>query len=57
MAAAIGVSQPTITKQLCEWILKASYSDLPEETVDCTKGLLLKSVTGMVVGSREPLGK
>lgn len=47
----------SVTTDLSEWILKASFSDFPDETVDCTKGLLLKSVTGMVVGSREPLGK
>ncbi|MEE8374171.1 MAG: MmgE/PrpD family protein [Dehalococcoidia bacterium] len=45
------------TRELSEWILEASYSDFPDETVDCAKGLVLKSIAGMVVGSREPLGK
>jgi len=46
-----------VTRELSEWILKASYSDLPDETVEFTKGLLLKTVAAMAVGSREPLGK
>jgi 2-methylcitrate dehydratase PrpD len=46
-----------VTTELSEWILKASYSDLPDETVEFTKGLLLKTIAAMVVGSREPLGK
>jgi 2-methylcitrate dehydratase PrpD len=45
------------TRELSQWILEASYIDFPEETVECAKGLILKSVAGMVVGSREPLGK
>ncbi|UCG82175.1 MAG: MmgE/PrpD family protein [Dehalococcoidia bacterium] len=45
------------TRELSKWILDASYIDFPNETVDCAKGLIMKSVAGMVVGSREPLGK
>jgi len=46
-----------VTRELSEWILKASYSDLPDETVEFTKGLLLKTLAAMAVGSRELLGK
>ena len=46
-----------VTRELSEWILRASYSDLPDETVEFTKGLLLKTLAAMAVGSREPLGK
>jgi 2-methylcitrate dehydratase PrpD len=34
-----------------------SYGELPKETTDYTKALLLKTVAGMVVGSREPVSK
>ena len=46
-----------VTTELSEWILKASFSDLPDETVEFTKGLLLKTIASMVVGSTEPLGQ
>jgi 2-methylcitrate dehydratase PrpD len=46
-----------VTKDLVEWITNASYADLPDETISLTKGLLLKTVASMVIGSREPLGK
>ena len=46
-----------ITTRLPEWILRASYNDAPDETVVSTTGLLLKSITGMVAGSRELLAK
>ena len=45
------------TRQVAEWIVNAKYGDFPQETIDCAKGLLLKTVTGMVIGSREPIGK
>ena len=45
------------TREIAEWIAKASYTDFPSESVECAKGLLLKTVTGMVVGSREPIGR
>ena len=45
------------TRALGKYIEEASYLDFPAETVELTKLLLLKTVTGMVVGSREPMGK
>lgn len=45
------------TRTVAEWIVNAKYGDFPQETIDCAKGLLLKTVTGMVIGSREPIGK
>jgi 2-methylcitrate dehydratase PrpD len=45
------------TRELVEWILKANYTDLPKETVEFTKGLLLKTATSMIIGAREPFGK
>jgi 2-methylcitrate dehydratase len=45
------------TRKVAEWIVNAKYGDFPKETIDYAKGLLLKTVTGMVIGSREPIGK
>ncbi len=45
------------TRTVSEWIVNAKYGDFPQETIDCAKGLLLKTVAGMVIGSREPIGK
>ncbi|MFC1943999.1 MmgE/PrpD family protein [Chloroflexota bacterium] len=47
----------TRTRQLSEWVTSATYHDFPEETVSYAKGLLLKTVAGMLVGSRENIGK
>ncbi|MFC1926538.1 MmgE/PrpD family protein [Chloroflexota bacterium] len=46
-----------VTRELSEWIVKASYRDFPEDAVSAAKVLLLKTIVGMVVGSREPLGR
>ncbi len=45
------------TQKVAEWIVDAKYGDFPQETIDYAKGLLLKTVTGMVIGAREPIGK
>lgn len=45
------------TRKVAEWIVNAKYGDFPQETIDCAKSLLLKTATGMVIGSREPIGK
>ncbi len=45
------------TRTVSEWIVNAKYGDFPQETIDLAKGLLLKTVTGMVIGAREPIGK
>ncbi|MFC2059395.1 MmgE/PrpD family protein, partial [Chloroflexota bacterium] len=46
-----------VTRELAKWVVKASYHDFPEETINCAKGLLLKTIVGMVVGSRERIGR
>ena len=45
------------TRALAEWVTATKYPDFPEETTRYAKCLLLKTVTGMVVGSREPIAK
>ncbi|MFC1919748.1 MmgE/PrpD family protein [Chloroflexota bacterium] len=44
------------TRALVDWIMKASYDDFDDETLDYTKRLLLKAIAGMVVGSKEAVG-
>lgn len=46
-----------VTKALSQYVVEASYLDFPKETIELTKALLLKTVTGMVVGSKEPVGR
>ncbi len=46
-----------LTQEIAGWIVKSSYTDLPPETIEAAKGLLLKTITGMVAGSREPVGR
>ena len=45
------------TRELAEWISRAAYTDFPPESRECAKGILLKMVASMVVGSREPVGR
>jgi 2-methylcitrate dehydratase PrpD len=47
----------TVTRQLAEFIVETPGSAIPPETVDMAKGLLLKTVAGMLAGSREPAGR
>jgi 2-methylcitrate dehydratase PrpD len=47
----------TVTQQLAEFVAATPGSAIPPETVDTAKGLLLKTVAGMVVGCREPVGR
>jgi 2-methylcitrate dehydratase PrpD len=46
-----------ISKQLVEFTFKTKYEDLPEEVIEFTKLLLLKTVAGMLAGSTKPSGK
>jgi len=46
-----------VTTELSKWIVEASYGDFPEEAIASAKSLLLKTVVGMVAGSREPAGR
>jgi len=43
--------------ELAEWIAKASYDDFSEDDVGHAKGLLLKTIVGIMAGSQEPIGK
>ncbi len=45
------------TRAVSEWVQRVSYGDLPMETTSYAKALLLKTVAGMVAGSREPISK
>ena len=57
------MNQPSIrtkglrTKALAEWAAKSTYADFPKTTTNHAKSLLLKTFTGMLVGSREPISK
>ncbi|MCS3877638.1 2-methylcitrate dehydratase PrpD [Gordonia amarae] len=44
-------------QRVCEWAVGADYKDFPAETVEFTKALLLKTIAGMIAGSREPAAR
>ncbi|MFH1481227.1 MAG: MmgE/PrpD family protein [Pseudomonadota bacterium] len=46
-----------ISQQLVEFAVNTRYEDIPEETLVFTKCLTLKTVAGMLGGSRKPSGK
>ena len=46
-----------IAEKLAEFTVKTKYADIPSETIDFTKGLALKTVAGMLVGSSMLVGK
>jgi len=46
-----------ITNQLVEFIMNTKLEDVPKETVDFTKGLMLKTIAGILAGSTMPTGK
>ena len=46
-----------VTRDLAEFVSAATWSDFPTETIQTAKGLLLKTIAGMVVGCREPVGR
>ncbi len=46
-----------IVKKLAEFTVKTKFSDIPPQTIEFTKGLALKTVAGMLVGSAMPVGK
>ena len=51
------VAKGVRTRAVAEWVTTAGYRDFPQEAITHAKSLLLKTVTGMVVGSREPISK
>lgn len=46
-----------IAKQLAEFSVKTKLADIPPPTMEFIKGLALKTVAGMLVGSAMPVGK
>jgi 2-methylcitrate dehydratase PrpD len=44
-------------EQLAEFTTKTKLEDVPKETIEVAKGLILKTVAGALVGSRFPAGK
>jgi 2-methylcitrate dehydratase PrpD len=44
-------------QNVAEWVASVDYKDFPEETVEFTKALLLKTIAGMLAGSREPAAR
>src|SRR5271157_5984013 len=46
-----------ISKRLCEFLVETKFKDVPQETVEFTKQLGLKTVAGMLNGSKRPAGR
>lgn len=46
-----------IATRLAKFVAETKYSEIPREVIDFTKGLTMKTVAGMVAGSRKPSGK
>jgi len=51
------VAKGARTRAVAEWVTTAGYRDFPAEAISHAKSLLMKTVTGMVVGAREPISK
>ena len=46
-----------IGRELAEFVVKTEFADLPDEVVEFSKGLALKTVAGMTAGSVMPPGR
>ena len=46
-----------VAKQFADFAVKTTLADIPPRTVEFIKGLALKTVAGMLVGSTMPVGK
>jgi 2-methylcitrate dehydratase PrpD len=44
-------------QSVAEWVATVDYKDFPEETTEFAKALLLKTIAGMLAGSREPAAR
>ncbi len=47
---------PQIATELAKFVVETRYSDIPQDVVDFTKGLMLKTVAGTLAGSATPSG-
>jgi len=47
----------TISKEISEFLVDTKFHDIPEETIEFTKGLTLKTVAGMLGGSLTNAGR
>jgi 2-methylcitrate dehydratase PrpD len=45
------------TSTVARWAADVTYRDFPGDTTKYAKALLLKTITGMIAGSREPISK
>jgi len=54
MHGTIGESR---TANVANWVANARYKDFPEDTTKYAKALLLKTIAGMLAGSREPISR
>lgn len=57
MSGTIVTGRAGATEQLVDWAVTAEAGDFEPATHEFTKGLLLKTVTSLVVGSRYPFGE
>jgi 2-methylcitrate dehydratase PrpD len=48
---------PQIATELAKFVVETRYSDIPQDVVDFTKGLMLKTVAGTLAGSATPSGR
>ena len=46
-----------IGRRLAEFAVETKFEDIPKEVIEFTKGLTLKTVAGMLVGSKKPSGQ
>jgi len=47
----------SISKEICSFLVETTIKDIPRETIEFTKQLGLKTVAGMLNGSRRPAGR
>lgn len=50
-------SEEKIMEELIDFISETNYSKIPAEVIEFTKGLILKTLAGMLVGSNYPSGQ
>lgn len=50
-------SEMEIVERLVSFSIETKYKDIPEHVLEFTKGVIIKTIAGMVVGSTKPSGK